>query len=301
MKKVFISSTYKDLKHHRTEIWKRIQNLDIEVLGMENFGARKSSPLETCLEEVDRSDIYIGIISMCAGTIHSELKKSYTELEYQRALEKGKDIWIYLIDENDGVIKAGDIEFGERQEYLKKFKERLKSHTVDFFIDEKNLAEKIFKKLKSVAPKIKKLAKRPQQLECTIFKFKSKRYKWYIFMSFYNQLPYEIFSGINDDDYNGILLPQSVSNGIVIESQETKNIKRYDFQYINKRGYKTTLEGINYPFIPTISSYDKQITKLLQNNVSLLVILEVLREMLVEDEEQKIWKKNLTQIIRRFK
>lgn len=299
MKKIFISSTFRDLRLHRDEIWKRLQGLEIEILGMERFGARKSSPIETCLEEVRKCDIYIGIIAMCAGTIHPELQKSYTEIEYEEALILGKDIWIYLIDENEGVIKTSNIEFGERQDHLFSFKTKLKKHTVDFFIDEKDLSRKIYLKAKKIVPILTKKYKRPKELECVIHKFKSDKTNWNIFISLAEDTPTEFFSCINDD-WNGILLPNSVTEGTVVESMEDKDTKRYDFQYINKRGYRTTIEGINYPFVPIISSYDRQITKLLSNKINLPLVIEIINEMLMEDEEQEIWKTNLLSYLKKY-
>ena len=256
-KKVFISSTFRDLRSHREEIWKRLQNIEIDILGMEMFGARKSTPIETCLDEVEKSDIYIGIISLRAGTIHPTLGKSYTELEYEKALSLNLEIWIYLIDEQNGIIKSGDIDFGNSYNYLHEFKERLKRlHTVDFFKDEKDLGNKIFKKLNEFIPKTRSKIKRPEILDCDVYRFSSPNYRWYIFLGLLNDLPYEIITGVDEKNVEDlfILIPKSITTGKIKETKDLDDkIKRYDFQYITKRGYKTTLEGINYSFIPEIS------------------------------------------------
>jgi hypothetical protein len=87
-KSVFISSTYQDLQLHRNKVWKVLENFDIDVVGMENFGARKSNALDTCINEISDCNIYIGIISMCYGSVDEETGKSYTQLEYEKAREK---------------------------------------------------------------------------------------------------------------------------------------------------------------------------------------------------------------------
>jgi hypothetical protein len=79
MKKiVFISSTFEDLKEHRSRVWDLLQKYDINIRGMEKFGARTDSPLDTCLIECEQSDIYLGIIGMRLGSIDQKTGKSYT-------------------------------------------------------------------------------------------------------------------------------------------------------------------------------------------------------------------------------
>jgi hypothetical protein len=98
---------------------------------MEQFGARTQAPLETCLAEVDISDVYIGIIALRLGSIHAKTGKSYTQMEYERANKHGKEILIYLIDEEKAKVSPKSIDFGERHEKLVAFKKLLsRRHTV---------------------------------------------------------------------------------------------------------------------------------------------------------------------------
>ena len=87
-KTIFISSTYKDLVKERKAVWELLKRYDVNIVGMEEFGARKDSPLTTCLKEVEQSNIYIGIIANRWGSIEEESGKSYTQLEYEKAIEK---------------------------------------------------------------------------------------------------------------------------------------------------------------------------------------------------------------------
>ena len=141
-KTIFISSTYKDLVKERKAVWELLKRYDVNIVGMEEFGARKDSPLTTCLKEVEQSNIYIGIIANRWGSIEEESGKSYTQLEYEKAIEKDKEILIYLIDETASV-QIDNIDFGEKHESLELFKKELqKNHTIDRFINATDLVEK---------------------------------------------------------------------------------------------------------------------------------------------------------------
>ena len=103
-KTIFISSTFEDLQPHRKSIWELLENYDVHVHGMERFGARKDAPIDTCLSAVERSDIYLGVIAHRRGSVHSIQDKSFTQLEYEKAVELGKEILVYLIDEKEALI-----------------------------------------------------------------------------------------------------------------------------------------------------------------------------------------------------
>lgn len=158
-KNIFISSTYIDLKEYRKEVWELLSKYEnINILGMEKFGARKESPLETCLNAVSRADIYIAIIAERFGSLEEKSKKSYTQLEYEKALEEDKEILIYLIDEVHALINPINIEHGNNYNLLKNFKQLLKEkHTVDFFKNPKDLSEKIQNRLSELIKENKKI------------------------------------------------------------------------------------------------------------------------------------------------
>ena len=143
-KTVFISSTYKDLQEYRKAVWDLLPEFDVDVRGMENFGARTASPRETCLAEVEQSDVYVGIIAFRLGSLDPDTKRSFTELEYERALEAKKEIRIYLADE-DTPFPASVIDKGTRETArLKAFKKRLlEQHTVVMFSTVKDLVDKL--------------------------------------------------------------------------------------------------------------------------------------------------------------
>ena len=90
---------------------------------------------------------------------------------------------------------------------------------------------------------------RPKELKCDVVRFQNAKDKWIAFIGKIDDRPYEIFTGLSDDE-DGILLPRSVVNGKIIKSIAPDGTKRYDFQYTNKHGYRTTIEGLSYKFNP---------------------------------------------------
>lgn len=149
-KTVFISSTFIDLKEERKEVWECLEKFDVIVKGMEQFGAREFPPLVTCMTEVEQSDIYVGIIGMRYGSEDENSDKSFTQLEYERAVELEKTIFIYLIDEENSKVTPSLIQL-DRIKKLNSFKKILKeNHTVDTFSNSQDLVSKLQRKFKEV-------------------------------------------------------------------------------------------------------------------------------------------------------
>lgn len=148
---VFVSSTFQDLKAHRKAVWDVLARFDVMVRGMEQFGARKESPLETCLIELDQSDIYIALIAFRHGSIEPSSGKSYTQLEYERAVDQKKEVLVYLVDEENALFPVKFIDAGGAREKLEAFKRTLRDrHTVDMFVDERDLAVKLKRDLERI-------------------------------------------------------------------------------------------------------------------------------------------------------
>ena len=296
-KTIFISSTYRDLIPHREQIWKVLQNFNVTITGMEAFGARKSNPLDTCLDEINSSDIYLGIISMSYGSIDDLTGKSYTQIEYERARELGLEILIFFIDESSGNVRTGDIDFGDKELRLKSFKNVLKkNHTIDFFKDETDLGRNVFTTLERLLPNPGLVRSRPISLDAKVRRIELNESKWAIFIGYLNGKPLEIWS-CNIDDEEGILIPTWVANGIIICRTEN-GVKNYDFAYRNGRGYRTTIEGINNLFDFQINTYDKIVTKLLQSNVHLSVIINTINDMQISNRNHKSWNSQLIESLK---
>lgn len=154
-KTVFISSTFVDLKEERKKVWDSLEKFDVIVKGMEQFGARTSNPLATCISEVEQSDIYVGIIGMRYGSDEPNSGKSYSQLEYEKAVEQNKEILIYLIDEESSAVTPNLIQFDKIQK-LNNFKAILKDkHTIDTFSNSQDLVTKLQRKFKELlTPKV---------------------------------------------------------------------------------------------------------------------------------------------------
>jgi hypothetical protein len=295
-KTVFISSTYRDLIPQRDVIWKVLQNFDVQITGMEAFGARRSNPLDTCFEELKCSDIYIGIISMCYGSIDDLTGKSYTQLEYEKAKELGLEILIYLIDENQGEIKTGNIDFGDKSLRLNSFKKILKTnHTVDFFYNETDLGNKINNRLEKLLPTPGQLIMRPESIDSKVNRIALGNEKWIIFIGYLNGKPFEVWSGLADD-LNGILLPKSVGKGLLTQ-RDDNGVTNYDFSFQNQRGYRTTIEGISHMFDFHINTYDKVVSNLLRSDVHLSVVISTIRNLTIVNKKHRTWNEKLIEIL----
>ena len=141
---IFISSTFDDLQQHRKAVWETLTELEVAVRGMEQFGAQTGTPLQTCLAEVDQSDIDVAIIAFRLGSLEPESGQAYTQLEYERARTHGKEILIYLADKDYSKHLVKDIDQGEAGEKLDAFKRTLRDrHTVETFKESGDLATKL--------------------------------------------------------------------------------------------------------------------------------------------------------------
>lgn len=148
--KIFISSTYEDLKDHRNLIIESFQKFAIDINAMELWYSKPDTPLDVCLDNVSNSDIYIGIIAHRYGSVDNKTGKSITELEYDKAKEKELNCLIFIMDD-DYSIKPKFIDKGKKNLKLKIFKEKLMSeHHLSFFKSPKDLLEKVVTSIKNL-------------------------------------------------------------------------------------------------------------------------------------------------------
>jgi hypothetical protein len=149
--RIFISSTYEDLKPHRDHVRRLLDRLkeshNIEWVGMETFGVDDEPPIRVSLEKVRTSDVYLGIFGMRYGYIDRESGRSITELEYREAQRTRKPCMIYLIDEKSAQVAPAHVDTGESAVKLRDLKQELrdltKGHVVGFFSDASDLAMQI--------------------------------------------------------------------------------------------------------------------------------------------------------------
>lgn len=141
---IFVSSTYRDLEPYRKAVLNTLDKLKVGVSGMEIFGARSAEPLQTCVAEVMKCDVFVGIVGMRYGSVDEKTAKSFVRLEYETALEKKLDILIYLIDEEKAQVPPKFVDVGESASKLQDFKEYLrKKHTIETFLSPEDLGNKV--------------------------------------------------------------------------------------------------------------------------------------------------------------
>ncbi|MBQ9555229.1 MAG: adenosylcobalamin-dependent ribonucleoside-diphosphate reductase, partial [Muribaculaceae bacterium] len=122
------------------------------------------------------------------------------------------------------------------------------------------------------------ILKRPVELEADVVRFQNKKEKWIAFIGLIEGRPYEIFTGIADDD-EGIFCPKSVTKGKIIKAVGEDGVKRYDFQFINKRGFKTTIEGLSEKFNPEFWNYAKLISGVLRYGMPIPQVLKLVSSL----------------------
>ena len=140
---------------------------------------------------------------------------------------------------------------------------------------------------------------RPTELDCDVVRFQNKKEKWVAFVGLKDGRPYEIFTGLMDDD-EGILLPKSVTSGVIIKAKNPDGTNRYDFQFKNKRGYKTTVEGLSSKFNKEYWNYAKLISGILRYHMPLKNVLHLVSSLSLEDENINTWKQGVVRALKKY-
>lgn len=140
---------------------------------------------------------------------------------------------------------------------------------------------------------------RPQSLECDVVRFQNNKEKWVAFVGLLNGHPYEIFTGLQDDD-EGIVLPKSVTKGRIIKNVNEDGTKRYDFQFENKKGYKTTVEGLSEKFNKEYWNYAKLISGVLRYRMPLDHVIRLVGSLQLESESINTWKNGVERALKKY-
>jgi len=143
------------------------------------------------------------------------------------------------------------------------------------------------------------VTKRPRELEADIVKFQNNKEKWIAFVGLLNGRPYEIFTGINDED-EGIFLPKNLAKGTIIKNVDENGVKRYDFQYTNKRGYKTTIEGLSQKFNPEYWNYAKLISGVLRYSMPVDQVINLVEGLELDDASINTWKNGVERALKKY-
>ncbi len=140
---------------------------------------------------------------------------------------------------------------------------------------------------------------RPKELECDVVRFQNNKEKWVAFVGLLDGYPYEIFTGLQDDE-EGIVLPKTVTKGKIIKSFGEDGRKRYDFQFENKRGYKTTVEGLSEKFNPEYWNYAKLISGVLRYRMPIDHVIKLVGSLQLKSESINTWKNGVERALKKY-
>ena len=140
---------------------------------------------------------------------------------------------------------------------------------------------------------------RPEVLECDVVRFQNNREKWVALVGLLNGYPYEIFTGLADDE-DGIVLPKNVTTGKIIKQVNPDGTKRYDFQFENRRGYKTTVEGLSEKFNTEYWNYAKLISGVLRYRMPIEHVIKLVASLSLKDESINTWKTGVERALKKY-
>ncbi|MCH5224751.1 MAG: adenosylcobalamin-dependent ribonucleoside-diphosphate reductase [Muribaculaceae bacterium] len=143
------------------------------------------------------------------------------------------------------------------------------------------------------------VVKRPIELEADVVRFQNNKEKWIAFVGLVDGKPYEIFTGLADDE-DGIFCPKSVTHGKIIKATDENGKKRYDFQFINKRGYKTTIEGLSEKFNPEFWNYAKLISGVLRYGMPIDQVLKLVGGLELDSNSINTWKNGVERALKKY-
>ena len=144
-----------------------------------------------------------------------------------------------------------------------------------------------------------KIRIRPAELECDVVRFQNNKDKWIAFVGLKDGVPYEIFTGLADDE-EGILLPKSVTKGKIIRVVQEDGTKRYDFQFVNSRGFKTTMEGLSYKFDKEFWNYAKLISGVLRYGMPIDQVIKMISSLQMDSESINSWKVGVERALQQY-
>ena len=140
---------------------------------------------------------------------------------------------------------------------------------------------------------------RPQELECDVVRFQNNKEKWVALVGLLDGRPYEIFTGLQDDD-EGIMIPKSVSRGKIVKQVNADGTKRYDFQFTNTRGYKITVEGLSERFNPEYWNYAKLISGVLRYRMPIEHVIKLVSSLQLQSESINTWKNGVERALKKY-
>jgi ribonucleoside-diphosphate reductase alpha chain len=150
---------------------------------------------------------------------------------------------------------------------------------------------------KDEAVEIERPGKRPPVLECDVIRFKNNHENWIAFVGLFNEKPYEIFTGISEDDV--LPIPKAVKKGSILKTKDS-NGSRYDFQYVDKFGYTNTIGGLSHMFNKEFWNYAKLISGILRHGMPIPFVVHLVDNLQLETESINTWKNGVVRALKRY-
>lgn len=141
------------------------------------------------------------------------------------------------------------------------------------------------------------VAKRPHKVEAEIVRFHNESEKWLAVIGLVDGRPYEIFTGQMKDAFN---LPQWVEKGWVLKNKTEEGESRYDFQFIDKEGYKVTIEGLSRSFNKEFWNYAKLISGVMRHGMPMPYVVDLIHNLNLYDEHINTWKNGVARALKRY-
>ena len=186
---------------------------------------------------------------------------------------------------------------------LKSSLENLRNRFADQQVDWGKLQDSLHKvvgdsvNIRNMQPDVVEV--RPRELECDVVRFQNNKEKWGALVGLLNGHPYEIFTGLQDDE-EGIMLPKSVTKGKIVKTVLSEGAKRYDFQFVNKRGYKITVEGLSEKFNPENWKYAKLISGVLRYRMPIKHVIKLVSQLQLTSESINTWKVGVERALKNY-
>lgn len=140
--------------------------------------------------------------------------------------------------------------------------------------------------------------KRPNVLEAEIIRFSNNDEKWIAFVGLKDGKPYEVFTGIADEEMFPI--PKSITQGKIIKARDEQGVSRYDFQYTDKYGYKNTIGGLSHMFNKEFWNYAKLISSVLRHGMPVREVVNLVGSLRLDSETINTWKNGVERALRKY-
>lgn len=201
--------------------------------------------------------------------------------------------------ENMTFEEASEALAQEMKDELDELRHRFEGQTVNWSNLQERLAKVISngEELLPCHPEVVEV--RPRELECDVVRFQNNKEKWVALVGLLNGHPYEIFTGLQDDE-EGIMLPKSVTKGKIVKTVLGEGCKRYDFQFVNKRGYKITVEGLSEKFNPEYWNYAKLISGVLRYRMPIQHVIKLVSQLQLTSESINTWKVGVERALKNY-